>query len=152
MLDHYLEVLVRKPGALPGATALAQAREQGAFTKAHQAFWTAARRKHGDAKGTRALIEVLLAHRHLPADALVDAMAKAVQAGVTDPAVVLVEARSLADAQQPAEVIPIGALHRFDRPKPALGGYDALLADHQPAQLGEHAGGRSQPGVGKVGA
>ena len=152
VLDHYLEVLVRKPGALPGATALAQAREQGAFTKAHQAFWTAARRKHGDAKGTRALIEVLLAHRHLPADALVDAMAKAVQAGVTDPAVVLVEARSLADAQHPAEVIPIGALHRFDRPKPALGGYDALLADHQPAQLGEHAGGRSQPGVGKVGA
>ena len=32
VLDHYLEVLVRKPGALPGATALAQAREQGAFT------------------------------------------------------------------------------------------------------------------------
>ena len=41
--DHYLEVLVRKPGALPGATALAQAREQGAFTPTHQAFWTAAR-------------------------------------------------------------------------------------------------------------
>ena len=32
VLDHYLEVLVRKPGALPGATALVQAREQGAFT------------------------------------------------------------------------------------------------------------------------
>ena len=28
-LDHYLEVLVRKPGALPGATALAQARASG---------------------------------------------------------------------------------------------------------------------------
>src|SRR3954465_4322502 len=28
-LDHYLEVLVRKPGALPGATALAQARPAG---------------------------------------------------------------------------------------------------------------------------
>ena len=26
ILDHYLEVLVRKPGALPGATVLAQAR------------------------------------------------------------------------------------------------------------------------------
>jgi len=29
VLDHYLEVLVRKPGALPGATALVQARESG---------------------------------------------------------------------------------------------------------------------------
>ena len=32
-LDHYLEVLVRKPGALPGATALAQAKACGAFTR-----------------------------------------------------------------------------------------------------------------------
>ena len=31
-LDHYLEVLKGKPGALPGSTALAQARESGAFT------------------------------------------------------------------------------------------------------------------------
>ena len=31
-LDHYLEILLRKPGALPGATALAQARAAGAFT------------------------------------------------------------------------------------------------------------------------
>jgi transposase len=159
VLDHYLEVLVRKPGALPNATALAQARAAGAFTPTHDAFWNACRRKLGDAGGTRALIEVLLAHRHLPADALVAAMARAVQAGMTDPAVVLVEARRLADAQPPAEVIPIGALHRFDRPKPALSGYDALLADRQPSQPGQradehhqHAGGPSQPGVQEVGA
>src|SRR5262249_62295319 len=31
-LDHYLEVLRYKPGALPGATALAQARASRAFT------------------------------------------------------------------------------------------------------------------------
>ncbi|MBC8092702.1 MAG: IS21 family transposase, partial [Pseudonocardia sp.] len=31
-LDHYLEVLAVKPGALPGATALAQARASGVFT------------------------------------------------------------------------------------------------------------------------
>ena len=70
VLDHYLEVLRRKPGALPGATALAQARAAGTFTAAHQGYWDAARRKHGDAAGTRALIEVLLAHRTLPAAAL----------------------------------------------------------------------------------
>jgi transposase len=148
VLDHYLEVLVRKPGALPGATALAQARQAGAFTATHDAFWTAARRRHGDAKGTRALIEVLLAHRHLPADALVRAMRQAVDAGVTEAAVVLVEARRIADQQPPAEVIPIGTLHRFDRPTPALAGYDALLTGQDTpvgrGQPAEHASGSEE--------
>ena len=75
VLDHYLEALRRKPGALPGASALAQARAAGTFTAAHQQYWDAARRQHGDAAGTRALIEVLLAHRTLPARALTAAMA-----------------------------------------------------------------------------
>ena len=51
VLDHYLEVLGRKPGALPGATALAQARAAGAFTAVHQGYWDAARRQHGDVPG-----------------------------------------------------------------------------------------------------
>jgi hypothetical protein len=71
VLDHYLEVLARKPGALPGSMALSQARATGVFTVAHEAFWTRARRLHGDSDGTRALIEVLLLHRHLPADAVI---------------------------------------------------------------------------------
>jgi hypothetical protein len=93
VLDHYLEVLRRKPGALPGATALAQARAAGTFTAAHQRYWDAARRKHGDAAGTRALIEVLLAHRTLPAAALTAAMTAAVSSGITDPQVIVIEAR-----------------------------------------------------------
>lgn len=32
-LDHYLEALARKPGALPGATALDQARSAGRFPR-----------------------------------------------------------------------------------------------------------------------
>ena len=67
MLDHYLEVLTRKPGALAGATALAAARASGAFTGDHQRFWDAARRRLGDGAGTRALVGVLLLHRTLPA-------------------------------------------------------------------------------------
>jgi hypothetical protein len=62
-LDHYLEVLAFKPGALPGSTALAQARAAGVFTTAHEDFWIASRRVNGDADGTRQLIDVLLLHR-----------------------------------------------------------------------------------------
>jgi transposase len=126
-LDHYLEVLKYKPGALPGATALAQARAAGAFTASHQRYWDAARRACGDANGTRALTEVLLGHRALPAAALIQAMDRAVASGALDPQAVLIDARRLAGGPV-APVIPIGALARYDRPAPVLDGYDALLS------------------------
>jgi hypothetical protein len=125
-LDHYLEVLKKKPGALPGATALAQAKTSGAFTPTHQGFWDTARKTRGDGPGTKALIEVLLAHRNLPAAVLVSAMNKAIQSGACDPALVLIDARRQA-AGHVAPVAPIGALARYDRPTPTLTGYDALL-------------------------
>jgi transposase/predicted nucleic acid-binding protein len=126
VLDHYLEVLVRKPGALMGATALVQARATGAFSVAHDAFWSLARRRHGDQAGTRALVEVLLAHRSLPTDAIAAALDAAVAAGITDAAVVIIEARRAAEARSD-NVVPIGALDRYDRPAPSLADYDALL-------------------------
>ena len=119
-------MLRRKPGALPGATALAQARAASVFTSAHQGYWDAARRQYGDAAGTRALIEVLLAHRTLPAAALQAAMTRAIETGVLDPQAVLIDARRQA-GRQIAPVIPLGALARYDRPAPALDAYDELL-------------------------
>ena len=133
-LDHYLEVLQIKPGALPGATALAQAKASGGFTATHQAYWDAARRDRGDKAGTAALIEILLAHRTLPAAALTTAMGKAVQVGILDPQVVLIDARRQAGGQL-APVIPIGALARYDRPTPSLTGYDDLLTGRPAGQL-----------------
>ncbi len=127
-LDHYLEILTRKPGALAGSTPLAQARAAGLFTVAHETFWTAARHKLGDAAGTRALIEVLLEHRRLPAEVMISALAAANTARITNPQVVLTEARAAADRRPPAEVVPIGALAAYDRPAPDVAGYDTLLA------------------------
>lgn len=130
VLDHYLEVLHYKPGALPGATALAQARAAGAFTPAHDAYWALARRRLGDRDGTRALIEILLAHRSVPAEALIGALNAAVRAEMVDPAAVIIEARRRAEGQA-APVVPIGALHHYDRPVPVLDGYDELLEQAQ---------------------
>lgn len=92
-LDHYLEALIRKPGALPGATALEQARAAGKFTPVHDAWWGAACRAHGDPAGTRALIEVLLLHRHLHHDHVVVGLAAALQAGALTADAVALEAR-----------------------------------------------------------
>lgn len=149
-LDHYLEVLVRKPGALPGATALVQARESGVFTAAHEAFWGSAREAHGDFVGTRALIEVLLLHRHLPHADVVAALDLVVRVGGATADVVAVEARKLArlrpDHTVPAEEPPaarrvgslterrlldpaavVAGLPPDTRPLPSVAAYDEPL-------------------------
>lgn len=127
-LDHYLEVLKTKPGALPGATALAQAKASGAFTATHQRYWDAARRARGDAAGTRALIEILLAHRTVALPALTTAMNTAVDTGLLDPHMVLIEARRLCTiASRGEDTVSVRAWSRYDRPAPTLAGYDALL-------------------------
>ena len=91
-LDHYLEVLKTKPGALPGSTALARARESGEFTSAHEAFWAASRRVNGDAEGTRELIGVLLLHRSMDASDVIAGITAALGVGAVSADVVAVEA------------------------------------------------------------
>jgi hypothetical protein len=115
VLDHYLEVLLRKPGALAGATALAQARAAGTFTAAHEAFWAAARTAHGEPDATRALIEVLLLHRHLPAAAVLAGIGVALSVGSASADVVAVEARK---ADQQANHTPTVAAAPPDHPPP----------------------------------
>jgi transposase len=131
VLDHYLEVLGRKPGALSGATALVAARGSGAFTPAHQRFWDAARKHLGDGPGTRALVGVLLLHRTLPATAVAAGMDAALVLGNFDPDLVAVEARrsmltttTPTPVPLPATATPTAAI---DRPVPSLAGYDELL-------------------------
>ncbi|HEX4100684.1 MAG TPA: IS21 family transposase [Pseudonocardiaceae bacterium] len=161
VLDHYLEILARKPGALPGATALAQARASGAFTAAHDAFWAAARRAHGDAHGTRELVEVLLLHRHLAHADVVAGLHAAAAAGAVRADIVAVEARRIADTHPADRPSPPGTDHLTSltppgvtslterrlgdpaaviaglpadsRPVPTVASYDQLLTHRHPA-------------------
>jgi hypothetical protein len=130
VLDHYLEVLQLKPGALPGATALARARASGAFSVDHDDYWTAARRRLGDQAGTRAVIDVLRAHRQLPAEAIRVGIRAALAVGTVDPDIVIIEARCTVVAGRDPVVVPIGAaLARYDRPTPTIAHYDQLLKE-----------------------
>lgn len=131
LLDHYLEVLTRKPGALAGATALAAARASGAFTATHQRFWDAARRALGDGAGTRALIGVLLLARTMDPDLLEAGMAAALAAGQFSSDLVAVAARANGCAPTGAGPVPLPATASpaaaIGRGAPTLGGYDELL-------------------------
>lgn len=143
-LDHYLEGLLRKPGALPGATVLEQARAAGRFTPVHDAWWAAARTAHGDAAGTRALVEVLLLHRRMTHEHVVAGIAAALRAGAMTADVVAMEARKAADADTPGATAPadeiprpspvasltvrrLAALPPDSRPLPSVAAYDQLL-------------------------
>ena len=146
-MDHYLEVLLRKPGALPGATALEQARAAGKFTPVHDAWWAAACKAHGDRDGTRALIDVLLLGRHLPHEHLVDGLATALRAGALTADAVALEARKAgeADRAEPSSIKPwigqaphsepissltarrLAQLPPDTRPLPTTTAYDQLL-------------------------
>jgi transposase len=162
VLDHYLEVLLRKPGAMSGSTALAQAREAGVFTMAHEAFWAAAVKAHGEAAGTRALIDVLLLHRRLPAADVIAGITIALHPGATSADVVAMEARRAQQVSQPglATADPdlpataseqrrvvslterrLAALPPDSRPLPSVAHYDQLLrrraAGHASPQQGE---------------
>ena len=142
-LDHYLEILMRKPGALPGATALVQARAAGMFTAEHEALLSAARKQLGDADGTRALIEVLLLHRHLEHADVLAGITAALSVGSISVDVVALEARKVAvhhgQDREIAQASPgqervvslterrLAALPEDDRPLPTVHQYDQLL-------------------------
>ncbi|WP_425597516.1 IS21 family transposase [Streptomyces tendae] len=146
-LDHYLEAMIRKPGAFPGATALEQARSAGRFTPVHDAWWTQAQKDHGEQEGTRALIEVLLLGRHIPHEYLVAGLATALRAGALTADAVALEARKAAQAEDEPVVLgpsgtgaghppgPVTFLHEWKlshlppdtRPLPTVTPYDQLL-------------------------
>jgi transposase len=161
-LDHYLEALVRKPGALPGATALEQARAAGKFTSVHEAWWQAVCKAHGDPAGTRALIDVLLLHRHMVHEHVVAGIATALRAGAMTADAVALEARKAAEADgvelaagqehSPATVgggatvtslteRRLAALPPDPRPLPSVAAYDQLLRHRrQSADCPAHEG------------
>jgi transposase len=147
VLDHYLEALMRKPGALPGSAPLDQARAEGAFTAAHEAFWSSARKSLGEPAATRELIGVLLLHRHMDDADVIAGIGGALSVGGHTADVVAVEARKVAGARgagpagdaagdepagEPAQVASltlrrIAALPSDTRPLPSVDAYDQLL-------------------------
>jgi hypothetical protein len=108
------------------------------FTAEHERFWAAARRRHGDSTGTRALIGVLLLHRALPRQAVLAGMTAAVDLDRPDAELVAIEARRHQDgAARPGPATAGLALALTvndnvpgapERGAPSLDSYDQLLA------------------------
>ena len=127
-LEHYLDALSRKPGALAGSTPLEQWRAQGRWPASFDLFWEASKQRRGKQDGTRAMIDLLRVGRDCGYDALRQAIEKTLEIGSSDVSVVLLLLNAEgAERQRLAEPVEIGELSRYDRPMPTTNNYDQLL-------------------------
>jgi hypothetical protein len=127
-LEHYLDVLERKPGALAGSTPLQQWRERGRWPASFDRLWQSLTERHGRAAGTRAMIELLGCGKQQGWDRLQNAIEQALALGCTDAAAVrhLLSFNEL--ARPPLEGCEVGdGLERYERPVPVMSEYDLLL-------------------------
>jgi transposase len=126
-LEHYLDVLERKPGALAGSTPLAQWRQLGHWPACYDTFWQGLIARLGKQAGTREMIGLLQLGRVHGQAALRRAITAALAVGVQDSAAVrhLLSAPQL-ERPRPA-VVEVGVLVAYERPLPDLAPYDGLL-------------------------
>ena len=129
-LDHYLELLERKPGGLQHSLALRQERERGAWPACFDELWAAITVRYGGSEAARQMIDVLLLSReHDPARVAL-AVQGALAAGAHDGGAVAVLARR-ADATGQHAPAPLEQLEprlaAHARPVPDLTEYNELI-------------------------
>lgn len=81
VLDHYLELLQVKPGALANARALRQARERGQWPPEYDRLFGLLKQRYGDTEGTRQMLQVLWLHRQSDSAAVHHAVTQALALG-----------------------------------------------------------------------
>lgn len=126
-LEHYLDVLERKPAAMAGSKPLEQWRRQGRWPACYDVFWDRLMERQGRQRGTRAMVAVIGLGRTFGHQRLAAAVAAAVGMGCSDADAVryLLTAGDL--ERPPPGSVDVGALARFDRPAPSMAAYDQLL-------------------------
>jgi transposase len=128
-LEHYLDVLERKPGAFAGSKPLEQWRQAGRWPTSYDRLWQALMERQGRQVGTKTMIELLQLGREQGFARLRVAIEAALDLGCTDAAAVrhLLASETLAH-ERPAPLMDLGALSQYERPLPEVHAYDHLLA------------------------
>ncbi len=126
-LDHYLELLRHKPGALKGSLPLDQERERGAWPACLDELWRGIEARYGASEAARQLVDVLLLCREQGAARVELAVKGALAAGAFDGRAVAVLARR---AERPGagrieDLAP--RLAALGGEEPSLAAYDVLL-------------------------
>ena len=128
-LEHYLDVLEKKPGAMAGSTPLEQWRRAGRWPDCLDQLWRELEHRHGKSAGTREMITLVRAGSGQDWDRMIAAVKEALRLGVSDAAAVL-HIFHMPDPEQrrPYAITLTDELAQFERPLPVLDNYDWLLA------------------------
>jgi transposase len=127
-LEHYLDVLEHKPGALAGSKPLAQWRQAGRWPTCYDRLWQVLMQRQGRQVGTKSMIELLQLGREHGFGRLRVAIEAALELGCSDAAAVrhLLVAETLVH-ERPAPLVELGVLSQYERPLPEVHAYDHLL-------------------------
>jgi transposase len=127
-LEHYLEVLERKPGALRGSKPLAQWRAQGRWPASYDRLWESMRVRHGRQGAARAMVAVIGLGREFGHAQLEVSVCQALELGSTD--IAAIRHLLMSDQLQHAAAgsVEIGVLSAYERPLPTMAQYDQLLS------------------------
>jgi transposase len=127
-LEHYLDVLEKKPGAMANSTPLAQWRQAGRWPECLDRIWKKLEERHGKSGGTREMITLVRAGSGSEWARLIAAVEEALRLGVSDAAAVL-HIMHMPDAGQRKQyaIALAEELAQFERPMPAMDEYDLLL-------------------------
>jgi transposase len=129
-LEHYLDVLERKPGAMAGSTPLQQWRAAGRWPECLDALWRKLETRHGRSGGTREMISLVRAGVSDGWERLIEAVEEALRLGVTDAAAVMHILRMPDPEDRRHYALRLAEeLEQFERPLPAMEEYDLLLGD-----------------------
>jgi Transposase and inactivated derivatives len=125
-LDHYLDLLARKPGALARSLALRQERDRGDWPACFDQLWTRIQERSGRQDAARQMVEVLMLCREHGPEVVELAVGGAIAAGAYDGrAVALLAGRQA--RPQPAALQIDAKLAGIGSPPPTdISGYDQL--------------------------
>lgn len=136
-LEHYLDVLERKPGAFSGSKPLHQWRMEGRWTAEFDRLWEQLQARQGDSKGTRLMIELLREGQRVGYERLWQAIVRSLEMGTAEAEAVIhllkqAELERFADRAalpeaETARLSPSLSRH-FYRPLPEVADYDGLLS------------------------
>jgi transposase len=127
-LEHYLEVLERKPGALAGSKPLEQWRRQGRWPSSYDRLWQRLVERQGRQQGTREMIELLKLARREGYGRLEQAVSLALSLECWDASAIRYLLVNDSLKHKRPEPLEIGNLARYERPMPEVVPYDQLLA------------------------
>lgn len=127
-LEHYLDALERKPGAMASSTPLQQWRKQGRWPKEYDIIWQMFIARKGKNPATLEMIELLqLAKKH-GYNRLTEAIKVAIDEGCSDSAAI--KHLMLSENKKEPEVLALDDLinlQQYERSTPSIIEYDLLM-------------------------